>query len=154
MYTIACASAVRNSNKNLLLSGVFLPSRALAFLTLIKRVRICSRRRLANMYTISGGAILRNHPKISCSRARFTLSDACLYDTYKKRFAYIRGGDLTICILLPACRRRKAKFATPCAMQGVCIQACGSSSPQIVLSFAPPKFFRRRLRVAPLCGDP
>ena len=31
MYTIACASAVRNSNKNLLLSGVFLPSRALAF---------------------------------------------------------------------------------------------------------------------------
>ena len=37
MYTIACASAVRNSNKNLLLSGVFLPSRALAFLTLIKK---------------------------------------------------------------------------------------------------------------------
>ena len=32
-----------------------------------------------------------------------TLSGACLYDTYKKRFAYIRGGgDLTICILLPA----------------------------------------------------
>ena len=36
------------------------------------------------MYTISGGAILRNHPKISCSRARFTLSGACLSDTYKK----------------------------------------------------------------------
>ena len=46
---------------------------------------------------------------------------------------------MTICILLPAYRRRKAKFATPCAMQGVCIQACGSSSPQIVLSFAPAK---------------
>ena len=30
-------SAVRNSNKNLLLLGVFLPSRTLAFLTLIKR---------------------------------------------------------------------------------------------------------------------
>ena len=30
-------------------------------------------------------------------------------------FVYFRGGgDLTICILLPACRRRKAKFATPC----------------------------------------
>ena len=82
-------SAVRNSNKNLLLSGVFLPSRALAF-----------------------------------------------SDSYKKGFVYILGGDLTICILLSACRRRKAKFATPCAMQGVCIQACGSSSPQIVLSFA------------------
>ena len=43
-------SAVRNSNKDLLLSGVFLPSRTLAFLTLIKSVL---RRRLDNMYTIA-----------------------------------------------------------------------------------------------------
>ena len=85
MYTIACASAVRNSNKNLLLSGVFLPSRALAFLTLIKKGFI---------YVRGGSMPISLHrfeppqsatrTKIFCSRARFTLSGACLSDTYKK----------------------------------------------------------------------
>ena len=70
MYTIACASAVRNSNKNLLLSGAFLPSRALAFSDSYKK---------GFVYILGGGMSIslhrvetppvQHHPKISCSRA-------------------------------------------------------------------------------------